>query len=115
MVRHCGFPCRRVYALAASASAPEAIDRSLGYARATGLDSEWPHMTRYAQILHYVARRQLVDWLALDDDDESWPAREMHRLVRVDAEAGLSATGKAHELQERLVALEHQFRQRTGR
>jgi hypothetical protein len=41
----------------------------------------WDHLTRWEQIRCYVGRHHLTHWLAIDDDDDGWPASERHRLV----------------------------------
>lgn len=42
----------------------------------------WHHcMTRYEQILGYVERHGITNWLAVDDNDRGWPDDQRDRLV----------------------------------
>lgn len=46
-------------------------------------------MSRGQQIQEDVLHRRPSAWIALDDDDELWPAQSRDRLVTVDSELGL--------------------------
>lgn len=53
----------------------------------------WNDLTRYEQIASYVARHRLHepehDWIAVDDDDEGWPAGKRKHLVHCDQHGGI--------------------------
>nr|WP_276203657.1 HAD domain-containing protein [Dechloromonas denitrificans] len=85
------------------------------YAAEDGWLHVWHTFSRYEQVRHYVIRRSVQDWLALDNDDDGWPDDERHRLVKTDDMKGLAEEGKAEELRVRLVALEAAYQARTGR
>ncbi|MEX3943336.1 HAD domain-containing protein [Paraburkholderia sp. BR10937] len=57
------------------------------------------------QIWSDVTRRRPARWLALDDDDESWPAWCRDQLVHTDSELGISAPRVRDELQAKLAAM----------
>lgn len=50
----------------------------------------WDHTSRYGQILQYVVRARLTDWVALDDDAENWGNDDLSRLLRADPSLGLT-------------------------
>ncbi len=67
---------------------------------------EWPaRLTRYGQIVHYVRRHLLTRWLALDDDDQGWPAEHRQRLVRTSGLLGLAHPDAVPELTDKLKRL----------
>lgn len=51
---------------------------------------EFDNMSRGAQIYADVQRRQPMSWLALDNDDEFWPANCRDNLIKTQDELGLS-------------------------
>lgn len=53
---------------------------------------EWQTLTRYQQILQYVNRHKLTDWLAIDNDAEGWPGHKRHHLIQTDDWGGLGGT-----------------------
>ena len=55
----------------------------------------WLSLTRYQQIARHVARHNITDWLALDDDNEGWPAEKNHRLMHTAGESGLNEAAVA--------------------
>lgn len=85
---------------------PAALQRRVigaTYHRHAGLHKrEWLMLTRYYQISTYVTRHGLRDWLALDDDDEAWPADLRGNLVHCDARAGLGDPEAYRRLREAL-------------
>lgn len=81
------------------------------FSREDGWDRDWPWMTRYEQVRHYVERRSLTHWIALDNDAEGWPDRYASHLVHTDDMAGLGQAGKLAELTEKLHANEQAWRQ----
>jgi HAD domain in Swiss Army Knife RNA repair proteins len=58
---------------------------------------------RGIQIVTDVRRRQPAGWLALDDDDEGWPAWCRDRLIHTDPVLGISAAAVLAEFQEKLA------------
>jgi hypothetical protein len=60
---------------------------------------------RGMQIWVDVQRRQPRDWLALDDDDESWPDWCREKLVRTHDELGISAPAVLEELKAKLARM----------
>jgi hypothetical protein len=65
----------------------------------------WDETSRHGQILRFVARARITQWLALDDDAEMWPVTDLHRLVLMDGKQGLSNEQAVAELRSRLAAL----------
>ena len=61
---------------------------------------------RYEFIAKVVARDEIKDWLALDDDVMGWPERESHRLVACDSYLALGEPGKLQEVADRLRDLQ---------
>ena len=65
---------------------------------------DWISLTRFYQISTYVERHHLHDWIALDDDDEAWPARFQSHLVHcLDDSKGLSDPETYARLLEKLA------------
>jgi hypothetical protein len=62
-------------------------------------------LTRYQQIHRDSQRRGLLDWIALDNDDEGWPQHKRDHLVHVSDDLGISEPGKVEELIEKLGRL----------
>ena len=62
----------------------------------------WDGRTRYDQICRYVARSQLRDWMALDDDIQGWAEDSAQRLIACTPELGLSAAHTQVELRRHL-------------
>lgn len=62
----------------------------------------WAETARFDQIAHYVDRRSIRHWIALDDVKE-WPAFALHRLVRTNASAGLAGVGAVEALTKALI------------
>jgi hypothetical protein len=53
---------------------------------------EWHSMTRYQQILQYVNRHNITDWLSIDNDDLGWPDAKRHHLILTNDFGGLGGT-----------------------
>lgn len=64
----------------------------------------WDQATRHGQIRRYVERAGVVDWLAVDDDGESWASSDRTRLVLTDGRLGLSDPKILMELRAKLLA-----------
>jgi len=76
-----------------------------GYAREHGITKrDWPTLSRFQQIMMYVARNPGQDWIALDDDDDGWPDQQRHYLVHADSELGLSNPVTVKQLRDALAA-----------
>ena len=69
--------------------------------RQTSID-EFLHLQRGRQVYADVLRRRPRDWLALDDDNEGWPAAHAKRLIKTHSYEGLSAPPVQRELQQKL-------------
>ncbi len=52
--------------------------------------SYWRAATRYQQIKRWVDLHRLRRWVAIDDDAQGWNESDRDRLVKTDAEIGLS-------------------------
>lgn len=65
----------------------------------------WDSATRYEQIKRYASRAGLSDWVAIDDQPEGWAAEDSERLVRTDAQKGLSDPRALALLVQRLTNL----------
>lgn len=64
----------------------------------------WNSLTRYEQIMVYVNRHQVRNWIAIDDNDFKWPANKRHHLIYTNEWGGLGGTNGA--LDELLLMLE---------
>jgi hypothetical protein len=60
-------------------------------------------MARGVQIMADVRRRQPAGWLALDDDDEGWPAWCRGRLVHTHPVLGINSPDVLAGFQEKLA------------
>lgn len=67
--------------------------------------SAFKSMSRGAQIVADVRRRQPRAWIALDDDTEDWPLAETHHLIACDGQKGLSCATARGELAAKLAEL----------
>ncbi|WP_445147262.1 HAD domain-containing protein [Dyella sp. Tek66A03] len=61
------------------------------------------HASRYEQITRDVARRKPSEWIALDDDDEGWPAEARSHLIACNPLIGLGEPGVRLALEDRLM------------
>lgn len=89
---------------AAKARLPEQLQaRIMGSTwHSAGNKYEWNALTRYQQIMRYVLRHNVQDWLAIDNDDYGWPANKRHLLVHTDDWMGLGSDVSLDELKEKL-------------
>jgi hypothetical protein len=62
----------------------------------------WDDWTRYEQIMGYVSRANLEDWVAIDDDNDGWAAKDVDRLILTDPDAGISDPHALALLQKKL-------------
>lgn len=65
----------------------------------------WNSLSRFEQIENYVARHRLRAWIAIDDDDEGWPADARSRLVHCDRHGGIGDTAAQERLKNWLSGL----------
>lgn len=65
----------------------------------------WLSLTRYEQIDEYVSRHYIDNWLAIDDDGDSWPDSKRHTLIHTDAWQCLGKLESQQELQAILLRL----------
>ena len=63
----------------------------------------WDDATRHDQIARYVARSQVTDWIAIDDDAKGWDSAHSHRLVLAQPTRGLSDPLTLAKLKDLLV------------
>ncbi len=49
----------------------------------------WGLLNRYEQIARHVMKHKIMDWIAVDNDNEGWPEKLAHRLVHTDDDLGL--------------------------
>ena len=64
----------------------------------------WDQATRHGQIRKYVDRAAVSDWLAVDDDGDSWARSDRDRLVLTDGRSGLSDPETLMKLRGKLLA-----------
>lgn len=91
---------------------PDAIQKRVigatyhsGYASEFGITKrEWPTLHRFQQIQMYLARNQVHEWVALDDDDEGWPDDRRQHLVCTNSELGLSDPEAVEQLRKSLAS-----------
>ena len=62
----------------------------------------WRYYTRHQQIDTYVKRHQLVNWVAIDNDDDGWPQDKRHHLVLTNSWGGLGDVAAQIELLEKI-------------
>jgi hypothetical protein len=65
----------------------------------------WDQTSRHGQISRYVARANITDWIAIDDDAENWASNDLNRLLLADRNQGLTTPGLLDTLRAKL----HQF------
>jgi hypothetical protein len=70
----------------------------------------WSRATRYQQIIRYVLRRRVDDWIAIDDNAFGWDVLHQRRLVLCDGDFGLSEAA----VRDRLAARLHAMRSAQG-
>lgn len=83
---------------------PELQARVIGatfHARHTSAD-DFRYMPRGQQVIEDVTRRRPREWLALDDNEEGWPAEYAHRHVHTHMYEGLGDTSVQSEFELKL-------------
>ncbi|MBV6322150.1 HAD domain-containing protein [Duganella violaceipulchra] len=66
---------------------------------------QFDNMSRGAQVLADVQRRQPAAWFALDNDDHDWPVAYRDHLVKTEDRLGLSDPQVQKDIQARLASL----------
>jgi hypothetical protein len=82
-----------------------------GYEADEFIGTSWNSLTRYEQIARHVARHNLTNWLALDNDNEDWPESQAYHLVHTNDWLGL---GESAALQRLSTALQSRSGKRDG-
>lgn len=62
----------------------------------------WDQASRYGQIMRYVSRAGIKNWLALDDDFDGWAPSNFEHLIRSDGSTGLSNKATVQDLRAKL-------------
>ncbi|WP_122603930.1 HAD domain-containing protein [Pseudomonas viridiflava] len=62
----------------------------------------WDQTSRHGQILRYVARANISDWIAIDDDSEGWASTDRDRLLLTNRNEGLITPGLLESLRIKL-------------
>lgn len=70
--------------------------------RPLGRETWWDTATRYQQVKRYADRASLTQWVAVDDNPEGWAEADRTRLVRTQANTGLSDPAALSHLAELL-------------
>lgn len=65
-------------------------------------ETAWDTQTRYEQIMTYVRRARVRNWLAIDDNNELWGTQDIDRLILTTSERGISDPGALSLLQTKL-------------
>lgn len=71
----------------------------------SGSTDWWDDATRYQQIARYVRRAGITHWVALDDDETSWPADKRQHLILTQGDEGISAPSVLGALAAALAAV----------
>lgn len=50
----------------------------------------WLPLSRYQQTMAYVRSRQVVNWIAIDDDNRGWPETMRSQLVLTASDVGVT-------------------------
>lgn len=109
------YPCLKIvlstswvvrYGLTKTANrlSPSLLARVIGatfHSRHMNVD-DFLHLPRGQQVHDDVRRRRPRDWLALDDDEEGWPAAHAERLIKTHMYEGLSDFAVQREFQQKL-------------
>jgi hypothetical protein len=75
-------------------------DRLIGATYHSTMEEWFPGLPRYKQILGYVRRHALDDWIAIDNDAIGWPEDQADRLVHTDDWGGLGDQAPQQKLIE---------------
>jgi hypothetical protein len=71
----------------------------------TGISNHrWGTMPRYSQVIQYVKRKKLNQWLAIDNDHEAFPTEIEHHIVRCNSDTGLSDAKTLRSLRDKIIA-----------
>ncbi|MDC3735222.1 hypothetical protein KDL27_05385 [Pseudomonas syringae pv. syringae] len=62
----------------------------------------WDQTSRHGQILRYIARANISEWFAIDDDAEGWACTNRDRLLLTNPNEGLITPGLLEELRIKL-------------
>lgn len=82
---------------------PALRERVIGATFHSEMSKHWfAQKTRGMQVVEDVARRRPLDWLALDDTDEGWPAEIRRHVLLTDERLGIAAPGFQDRLSEAL-------------
>ena len=84
---------------------PEALQRrAIGATYHPLTTPRWDYQTRYEQIRENVRYRGLgLDWIALDNDDCSWPDEHRKRLMHTDDHRGIADSAVLEQLKRLLT------------
>lgn len=69
---------------------------------------EWNELSRFDQVMRYVAGKHVESWLALDDDNDRWPEFFEKNLVCPNPRLGLGERRAQEELADKLARLHHE-------
>lgn len=70
---------------------------------------EWTELSRFDQVMRYVTGKDVVHWLALDDDNHAWPEFLEKRLVCPNPRLGIGEPRVQQELAEKLRRLHEEI------
>lgn len=99
---------------------PSLQNRVIGATYHTDFESEdfagtpWAMLTRYEQIIRHVSRKNITNWLAVDNDNEGWPETQGHRLVHTDDLLGLGDAAAQQHLAAALKPVEGELSGNPG-
>ena len=65
----------------------------------------WDRVTRYQQIVAYVQRAGVKDWLAIDDHPEGWAPEHIDQLILTTSERGIADPAALDLLKLRLTSI----------
>ncbi|MDO8455311.1 MAG: HAD domain-containing protein [Burkholderiaceae bacterium] len=68
-------------------------------------DDAFGALDRGLQIVRDVVSRKPLDWLAIDDDAQGWPAWCLDKLVHTDGEMGIGEPRVMTQIQSKLAAM----------
>lgn len=63
----------------------------------------WDQAGRYQQILRFVNRAGLSNWIAIDDQPEGWQDPDLNKLVKTDSKIGISDIDCQNQLRDLLL------------
>ena len=62
-------------------------------------------LTRFEQIMRFCIRHEVMEWIAVDDDNFMWPEKLNHHLVLTDSDEGLGNAKAQLDLVEKMRLL----------